>query len=107
MAEVRDTVQETGKRIKRLGDRSQEIGGIVDVIDRIAERTTVLALNASMQAASAGEAGRGFAVVAEEVQRLAASARQATEQIAGLVKNIQVETSDTMITMARTARQSA
>ncbi len=96
---VRAAIQEAGKRIKRLGERSQEIGSIVDVINSIAERTTVLALNASMQAASAGEAGRGFAVVADEVQRLAANARQSTDQIAGLVKNIQVETSDTISTM--------
>ncbi len=96
---VRVAIQEAGKRIKRLGERSQEIGTIVDVINSIAERTTVLALNASMQAASAGEAGRGFAVVADEVQRLAANARQSTDQIAGLVKNIQVETSDTISTM--------
>ncbi|WP_457668287.1 methyl-accepting chemotaxis protein [Thiolapillus sp.] len=105
MDKVREAIQEAGKRIKRLGERSQEIGSIVDVINSIAERTTVLALNASMQAASAGEAGRGFAVVADEVQRLAANARQSTEQIAGLVKNIQVETSDTISNMDRVISQ--
>ncbi len=99
MDTIRDTIQDAGKRIKRLGERSQEISGIVDVINGIAERTSVLALNASMQAASAGEAGRGFSVVADEVQRLAESSRSATEQIALLVKNIVVETNDTMSTM--------
>lgn len=99
MRRIRDSIQETGKRIKRLGERSQEISGIVDIINNIAERTHVLALNASMQAAAAGEAGRGFAVVATEVQRLAESSRDATSQIAGLVKNIQIETADTMETM--------
>jgi twitching motility protein PilJ len=99
MEKIRETIQETGKRIKRLGERTQEISGIVDVINGIAERTTVLALNASMQAASAGEAGRGFAVVADEVQRLAESSRKATDQIATLVKNIVAETNDTMSVM--------
>ncbi len=101
MERIRETIQETGKRIKRLGERTQEISGIVDVINSIAERTTVLALNASMQAASAGEAGRGFAVVADEVQRLAESSRKATDQIATLVKNIVAETNDTMAVMDR------
>lgn len=96
---IRDTIRETEKRIKRLGERSQEISGAVNLINSIAERTHILALNASMHAASAGEAGRGFAVVAEEVQRLAENARQATEQIAHLVSNIQTETVDTVITM--------
>jgi len=96
---TRDTIRETEKRIKRLGERSQEISGVVGLINTIAERTHILALNASMHAASAGEAGRGFAVVAEEVQRLAESARQATAQIATLVNNIQVETADTVTTM--------
>jgi len=105
MAEIREAIQETGKRIKRLAERSQEISGIVDIINGIAERTTVLALNASMQAASAGEAGRGFAVVADEVQRLAENARNATGQIAMLVKNIQIETNDTISTMDRTIGQ--
>lgn len=105
MGLIRETIQETGKRIKRLGERTQEISGIVDVINGIAERTTVLALNASMQAASAGEAGRGFAVVADEVQRLAESSRKATEQIATLVKNIVAETNDTMSVMDRAIGQ--
>jgi methyl-accepting chemotaxis protein len=96
---IRDTIRETEKRIKRLGERSQEINGAVNLINSIAERTHILALNASMHAASAGEAGRGFAVVAEEVQRLAENARQATEQIANLVHNIQTETMDTVTTM--------
>lgn len=96
---TRDTIRETEKRIKRLGERSQEISGVVNLINTIAERTHILALNASMHAASAGEAGRGFAVVAEEVQRLAENARQATAQIATLVNNIQVETVDTVNTM--------
>ncbi|MCK5122368.1 MAG: methyl-accepting chemotaxis protein, partial [Methylococcales bacterium] len=96
---IRDIIRETEKRIKRLGERSQEITGAVNIINNIAERTHVLALNAGMQAASAGEAGRGFMVVANEVQRLAESSREATEQISTLVKNIQVDTSDTMNTM--------
>lgn len=99
MNSIREAIQETGKRIKRLGDRSQEISGVVDIINQITERTTVLALNASMQAAAAGEAGRGFAVVADEVQRLAESSRNATAQIATLVKSIQAETNDTISTM--------
>ena len=96
---TRDIIRETEKRIKRLGERSQEISGVVNLISNIAERTHILALNASMHAASAGEAGRGFAVVADEVQRLAENARQATEQIATLVTNIQTETMDTVTTM--------
>lgn len=96
---TRDIIRETEKRIKRLGERSQEINGVVNLINTIAERTHILALNASMHAASAGEAGRGFAVVADEVQRLAESARQATAQIATLVNSIQVETADTVNTM--------
>ena len=96
---TRDTIRETEKRIKRLGERSQEISGVVNLINTIAERTHILALNASMHAASAGEAGRGFAVVAGEVQRLAENAREATSQIATLVNNIQIETADTVNTM--------
>jgi methyl-accepting chemotaxis protein len=96
---TRDVIRETGKRIKRLGERSQEISGVVNLINVIAERTHILALNASMHAASAGEAGRGFAVVADEVQRLAENARQATQQISALVNNIQIETADTVSTM--------
>ncbi|MDX1527144.1 MAG: methyl-accepting chemotaxis protein [Gammaproteobacteria bacterium] len=96
---IRNTIRETEKRIKRLGERSQEISGAVNLINSIAERTHILALNASMHAASAGEAGRGFAVVADEVQRLAENARNATNEIASLVNNIQVETNDTVTTM--------
>ena len=96
---TRDTIRETEKRIKRLGERSQEISGVVNLINTIAERTHILALNASMHAASAGEAGRGFAVVADEVQRLAENAREATSQISTLVSNIQTETADTVNAM--------
>jgi len=96
---IRDTIRETEKRIKRLGERSQEIGGVVNIINGIAERTHILAINASMHAASAGEAGRGFAVVANEVQKLAENAREATLKISGLVNNIQLETADTVTTM--------
>lgn len=99
MGAIRTSIQETGKRIKRLGERSQEISGIVDILNSFSERTHVLAINASMQAATAGEAGRGFAVVAQEVQRLADNSRNATSQIATLVRNIQVETQDTIQTV--------
>ena len=105
MNEIRETISETEKRIKRLGERSQEINGVVAIINNIAERTHVLALNASMQAAAAGDAGRGFAVVADEVQRLAESSRQSTSEIGGLVSNIQSETAETMATMNRTIAQ--
>ncbi|MCG8611845.1 MAG: methyl-accepting chemotaxis protein [Pseudomonadales bacterium] len=99
MNEIRDSISETEKRIKRLSERSLEISGIIDIINSIAERTHVLALNASMQAAAAGEAGRGFAVVADEVQRLAENSRNATSQISALVRNIQTETADAVDTM--------
>lgn len=102
MNETRELIQETGKRMKRLGERSNEISEVVDIINAIAERTHVLALNASMQAASAGEAGKGFAVVAEEVQKLAENARESTAEISSLVRNIQVDTGDTISTMDRT-----
>ena len=102
MGQIRETVAETEKRIKRLGDRSEEIGNIVDIINTLSERTNVLALNASMQAASAGEAGRGFAVVAEEVQRLSESSRESTLEISALVDSIQLETSEAISTMAST-----
>ena len=102
---IRETIAETEKRIKRLGERSLEISGIVNLINTISERTHVLALNASMQAAVAGEAGRGFAVVAEEVQRLAESSRNATQQIGTLVANIQLETNETISTVNRTIGQ--
>lgn len=101
MDSLRESIAEMEKRFKRLGERSQEISSVVGLINTLSERTHVLALNASMQAATAGEAGRGFAVVAEEVQRLADSARQATNQISQLVHNIQSETSDTVFTMNR------
>lgn len=104
---IRDTISETEKRIKRLGERSQEITGIVNLINNIAERTHILALNASMHAASAGEAGRGFAVVADEVQRLAENAREATAEISTLVNNIHVETSDTVTIMNKVISQVA
>lgn len=99
MSKIRSSIQETGKRIKRLGERSQEISGIVDIINSFSERTHVLAINAAMQAATAGEAGRGFAVVAQEVQRLADSSRNATSQIETLIDNIQVETQDSIQTV--------
>lgn len=105
MNQIREAIQETGKRLKRLGERSNEINNVVDIINTIAERTNVLALNASMQAASAGEAGRSFAVVAEEIQNLAGNARDATAQISSLVQNIQVDTNDTITTMDRTISQ--
>jgi len=93
---IRQTIHEAEKRIKRLGERSQEIGGIVNLINNISERTHVLSLNASMHAASAGEAGRGLMVVVDEVQRLAENSREATSEIESLVNNIQLETSDTI-----------
>ena len=105
MNSIREMIAETEKRIKRLGERSQEISGIVNLINTIAERTHVLALNASVQAAVAGDAGRGFAVVAEEVQRLAESSRNATAQIGTLVNNIQIETNDTINTVNKTISQ--
>jgi len=104
---IRETISETEKRTKRLGDRSQEISGIVNLINTIAERTHILALNASMHAASAGEAGKGFAVVAEEVQRLAESARQSTDEISAMVNNMRVETSDTVTIMNKLISQVA
>lgn len=102
---LRESIAEMEKRFKRLGERSQEISSVVNLINSISERTHVLALNASMQAAAAGEAGRGFAMVAEEVQRLSESARQATAQIAQMVQSIQVETGDTLITVNRLISQ--
>lgn len=102
MGGIRQSIGEMEKRVKRLGERSQEISQIVTVINSISERTHVLALNASMQAAMAGEAGRGFAVVTEEVQRLADASRSATMQIAQLSQNIQLETSETVAALNRT-----
>ena len=101
MNAIRDQMQETSKRIKRLGESSQEIGEITELISDITEQTNVLALNAAIQAASAGEAGRGFSVVAEEVQRLAERSGEATRQIATLVRTIQTETQDTVAAMER------
>ena len=97
--ESRDLIRETEKRIKRLGERSQEISQVVGIINSIAERTGLLALNASMQATAAGEAGRGFALVAEEVKRLSENAREATREITTLVSSIQSETSETVLAM--------
>jgi twitching motility protein PilJ len=105
--QIREIIRETEKRIKRLGERSQEITSAVNLINTIAERTHILALNASMHAASAGEAGRGFAVVADEVQRLAESSRGATSDIASMVNAIRVETADTVDTMNRVIAQVA
>ena len=105
MSNIRSTVQETGKRIKQLGERSKEISHVIDIINTIAERTTVLALNASMQAVKAGDAGKGFSVIAEEIQRLAESSRDSTGQISTLVKNIQQETNMTIDTMEKTIEQ--
>ncbi|WP_373974121.1 methyl-accepting chemotaxis protein [Chitinibacter sp. SCUT-21] len=102
---TRETIRETEKRIKRLGERSQEISLAVNLINSISERTHILALNASMHAASAGEAGRGFAVVADEVQRLAENARQATQQISSLVHNIQADTAETVSAMNQAIEQ--
>ena len=104
MNTMRDQIQETSKRIKRLGESSQEIGEITELISDITEQTNVLALNAAIQAASAGEAGRGFSVVAEEVQRLAERSGDATRQIAALVKAIQTDTQDAVAAMERSTQ---
>ena len=101
MNAIRETIQETSKRIKRLGESSQEIGNIVELINDLAEQTNILALNASIQASMAGEAGRGFAVVADEVQRLAERAANATKQIDALVRTIQADTNGAVVSMER------
>jgi len=101
---IRDHIQETAKRIKRLGESSQEIGEIVELISDITEQTNVLALNAAIQAASAGEAGRGFTVVAEEVQQLAERSAAATRQIAGLIRTIQTDTHNAVAAMERSTQ---
>jgi twitching motility protein PilJ len=102
---IRDQIQETAKRIKRLGESSQEIGDIVSLINDIADQTNILALNAAIQASMAGEAGRGFAVVADEVQRLAERSASATKQIEGLVKAIQSDTNEAVISMEQTTSE--
>ena len=99
MENIRETIQETSKRIKRLGESSQEIGDIVGLITEIADQTNILALNAAIQASTAGDAGRGFAVVADEVQRLAERAGNATKQIEGLVNTIQADTNEAVKSM--------
>jgi len=104
MNEIREHIQETAKRIKRLGESSQEIGEIVELISDITEQTNVLALNAAIQAASAGEAGRGFTVVAEEVQRLAERSGEATKQIGAIVRTIQTDTQDAVSAMEKSTQ---
>lgn len=99
---IRGQIQETAKRIKRLGESSQEIGDIVSLINDIADQTNILSLNAAIQASMAGDAGRGFAVVADEVQRLAERSSAATKQIAALVKTIQTDTNEAVISMEQT-----
>ncbi|OQX37923.1 MAG: chemotaxis protein [Oceanospirillales bacterium LUC14_002_19_P2] len=105
MDTIREQIQDTSKRIKRLGESSQEIGDIVSLINDIADQTNILALNAAIQASMAGEAGRGFAVVADEVQRLAERASAATKQIEGLVKTIQTDTNEAVISMEQTTSE--
>ncbi len=104
MDEMRQQIQETSKRIKRLGESSQQIGEIVRLISDIAEQTNILSLNAAIQAAMAGDAGRGFAVVADEVQRLAERSADATKEISELVKNIQSDTNDAVVSMEHATR---
>ncbi|HEY9254155.1 MAG TPA: methyl-accepting chemotaxis protein [Stenotrophomonas sp.] len=105
MDQIRDQIQETSKRIKRLGESSQEIGSIVELINDISEQTNILALNAAVQAASAGEAGRGFAVVADEVQRLAERTSSATRRIESLVQTIQADTNEAVSSMEQTTSE--
>ncbi len=105
MDNIREQIQETSKRIKRLGESSQEIGDIVSLINDIADQTNILALNAAIQASMAGDAGRGFAVVADEVQRLAERSSAATRQIEALVKTIQTDTNEAVISMEQTTSE--
>ncbi len=105
MDTIRSQIQETSKRIKRLGESSQEIGDIVSLINDIADQTNILSLNAAIQASMAGDAGRGFAVVADEVQRLAERSSAATKQIAALVKTIQTDTNEAVISMEQTTSE--
>ena len=105
MDSIRSRIQETSKRIKRLGESSQEIGDIVSLINDIADQTNILSLNAAIQASMAGDAGRGFAVVADEVQRLAERSSAATKQIAALVKTIQTDTNEAVISMEQTTAE--
>jgi twitching motility protein PilJ len=105
MDTIREQIQETSKRIKRLGESSQEIGDIVSLINDIADQTNILALNAAIQASMAGDAGRGFAVVADEVQRLAERSATATKQIEALVKTIQNDTNEAVISMEQTTSE--
>jgi twitching motility protein PilJ len=105
MDTIRGQIQETSKRIKRLGESSQEIGDIVSLINDIADQTNILSLNAAIQASMAGDAGRGFAVVADEVQRLAERSSAATKQIAALVKTIQTDTNEAVISMKQTTTE--
>ena len=105
MDSIRSQIQETSKRIKRLGESSQEIGDIVSLINDIADQTNILSLNAAIQASMAGDAGRGFAVVADEVQRLAERSSAATKQIAALVKTIQTDTNEAVISMEQTTAE--
>ncbi|SER21659.1 twitching motility protein PilJ [Pseudomonas sp. NFACC02] len=105
MDNIREQIQDTSKRIKRLGESSQEIGDIVSLIDDIADQTNILALNAAIQASMAGDAGRGFAVVADEVQRLAERSSSATKQIETLVRAIQNDTNEAVISMEQTTTE--
>jgi twitching motility protein PilJ len=105
MDTIREQIQDTAKRIKRLGESSQEIGDIVSLINDIADQTNILALNAAIQASMAGDAGRGFAVVADEVQRLAERSSAATKQIEALVKTIQSDTNEAVISMEQTTAE--